>query len=185
MTYLSGLKDLIAAWDDRFVEENPGDTFRQSPQGNINTDGTSACADSPILTKYHRQFKKSIEPGVRDLAIALILKLNCITYSSCQGHFGTTDAQMRQRYVGILPRNPEEYQKLFQILTAIAQITNAQFPDSAVQVALLPDRLESEDCVMPCFNLFFVSRTDDEDIYFREIEGVYESFVKILSDRLS
>lgn len=90
MTYLSGLQALIDSWEDPFIEPDPTDVFQQSPAGNINRDGTSACADSPIFVKYHRYFKRSLEVGVRDLTIALILKFirtpviapkvsNCIT----------------------------------------------------------------------------------------------------------
>jgi hypothetical protein len=184
MTYFSGLKEFIASWDDRFVEENPAEIFRESPLGNINTNGTAACADSPILSKYHRKFKKSIEPGVRDLTIALILKLNCITYSSCQGHFSTPKSQMRPRYVGILPRDLAEYHSLFEQLKTVADLTNAQLPQNPVRVVLTPDTLESENCVMPCFNLFFISQSSDEATYFQEVEGVYQTFLNLLSDRL-
>ncbi|MBO0347740.1 hypothetical protein J0895_01165 [Phormidium pseudopriestleyi FRX01] len=180
MTYFSGLKEFIASWDDRFVEENPGEIFRESPLGNINTEGTAACADSPILSKYHRYFKKSIEPGVRDLTVALIIKFNCITYSSCQGHFSTSKSQMRPRYVGILPRDIAEYHYLFEPLKNIADLTNGRLPQNPVQVVLTPDTLESENCVMPCFNLFFISKIPDEITYFQELEAVYQTFLKLL-----
>ncbi|MCT7957459.1 hypothetical protein [Laspinema palackyanum] len=184
MTYFSGLKEFIASWDDRFVDENPAETFRESPLGNINTDGTAACADSPILSKYHRKFKKSIEPGVRDLTIALILKFNCITYSSCQGHLATSKSQMRPRYVGILPRDLTEYHSLFEQLKTVADLTNTRLAQNPVQVVLTPDTLESENCVMPCFNLFFISQSADEATYFQEVEGVYQTFLKLVSDRV-
>ncbi|MGL5192871.1 MAG: hypothetical protein ACRC8Y_04650 [Chroococcales cyanobacterium] len=184
MTYFSGLKQFIASWDDRFIEENPAETFRESPLGNINTDGTAACADSPILSKYHRKFKKSIEPGIRDLTIALILKLNCITYSSCQGHYSTSKSQMRPRYVGILPRDLAEYHSWFEHLKTVADLTNARLPQNTVQVLLTPDILESENCVMPCFNLFFISKSADEATYFQEVEAVYQTFLKLLNEQV-
>ncbi|WP_254566164.1 hypothetical protein [Oscillatoria sp. HE19RPO] len=184
MTYFSGLQEFIASWDDRFVEENSAETFRESPLGNINTDGTAACADSPILSKYHRKFKKSIEPGVRDLTIALILKLNCITYSSCQGHLSTSKSQMRPRYVGILPRDLPEYHSLFEQLKTVADLTNARLPQNPVQVVLTPDTLESETCVMPCFNLFFISKSANETLYFQEVEAVYQTFLNLLNERV-
>ncbi|MGL4503059.1 MAG: hypothetical protein ACRCU2_28615 [Planktothrix sp.] len=184
MTYLSGLQEFMASWEDRFVETTPVEIFRESPLGNINTDGTAACADSPILSKYDRKFKQAIEPGVRDLTVALILKLNCITYSSCQGHISTSKSQMRPRYVGILPRNLDEYYNLVEQLTTLTELTNAALPQNPVQVVLTPDILESENCVMPCFNLFFISKSADETTYFQEVEAVYQTFLKLLNDRL-
>ena len=180
MTYLSGLEDFIASWDDRFVEISDRDIVRESPQGNINTEGTSACFDSPTFTKYHRRFKKSLEPGVRDLAIALILKFDCITYSSCQGHPSTADADLRQRYVAILPRNEADYRRLYTILDSLAKLTNSLLPDNPVRVVLGEDRLESEALVMPGLTLFFVAATADEDLYFREIEVVYNKVLELI-----
>jgi hypothetical protein len=181
MTYLSGLKDFISSWDDRFVSETDWDTFRESPQGHINRDGTSACSDSPIFSKYHRKFKKSIELGVRELTVAVILKFNCITYSSCQGHFSTADAVMRQRYVGVVPRNEKEYQDLFNLFQGLALLTNAQVADTSVRVFVQEDTLASEDYIMPCLNLFFVPVAGDEETYFRDLEVVYKKLLDIIA----
>lgn len=181
MTFLSGLKEFIESWEDRFVEPTELDRVRESPQGNINSEGTSACGDSPTFPKYHRYFKKSLEPGVRELAIALIQKFDCITYSSCQGHFSTPDAAMRPRYVAILPRNEEEYQRLFNILNHLAKLTNSLVPNSAVTVAIGEDRVESEECVMSGLTLFFVSTTSNEEIYFQEVEIVSKKVVELIA----
>ncbi|NEQ36616.1 MAG: hypothetical protein F6K40_10150 [Okeania sp. SIO3I5] len=174
MTEFSDLKSFVDSWEDRFVEVTEFDIFKQSPNGNINTDGTAACCDSPIFTKYHRYFKRSIEPGVRDLTIALILKLNCITYSSCEGHFSTKDAVMRQRYVAVMPRDEEEYQCLFNTFNQIAELTNERFSNNPVKVVMGNDNLELEGKVIKCLTLFFVSNNADEAEYFREIEPVYD-----------
>ncbi|MGB3509203.1 MAG: hypothetical protein WBA93_08160 [Microcoleaceae cyanobacterium] len=173
MTEFSDLKSFLDSWEDRFVEVTEFDIFQQSPNGNINTTGTAACCDSPIFTKYHRYFKRSIEPGVRDLTIALILKLNCITYSSCQGHLSTEDAAMRPRYVAVMPRNEEEYERLFNIFNQIAELANYQFTNNPVKVVVGNDNLESEAGVTKCLTLFFVSDNVGEAEYFREIEPVY------------
>lgn len=173
MTEFSDLKSFVDSWEDRFVEVTEFDIFKQSPNGNINAEGTAACCDSPIFTKYHRYFKRSIEPGVRDLTIALILKLNCITYSSCQGHLSTKNAVMRQRYVAVMPRDQEEYERLFQIFNQIAESTNYYFANNPVKVVVGNDNLESEGKTTKCLTLFFVSNNVDEVEYFREIEPVY------------
>lgn len=175
MTYLSGLQALIDSWEDPFIEPDPTEVFQQSPAGNINRDGTSACADSPIFVKYHRYFKRSLEVGVRDLTIALILKFNCITYSSCQGHPGTSDAIMRPRYIAIVPRHPQEYQTLFKLLHHLADQTNAAFPQSAVKVVIGNDLLESDDrAPTPCLTLFFQPTDGNETRYFQEVEPIYQ-----------
>ncbi|MDJ0555335.1 MAG: hypothetical protein QNJ68_13005 [Microcoleaceae cyanobacterium MO_207.B10] len=173
MTEFNDLKSFLDSWEDRFVEVTEFDIFQQSPNGNINTDGTAACCDSPIFTKYHRYFKRSIEPGVRDLTIALILNLNCITYSSCQGHLSTKDAVMRQRYVAVMPRDEEEYERLFNIFNQIAESTNYHFAKNPVKVVIGNDNLESEGKSTKCLTLFFVSDDVDESEYFREIQPVY------------
>ncbi len=173
MTEFSNLKSFVNTWEDRFVEVTEFDVFKESPQGNINSNGTAVCCDSPVFTKYHRYFKRSIELGIRDLIIALILKLNCITYSSCQGHFSTTDVPMRPRYVAVLPRDAQEYERLLTIFSQIAALTNVQFPNHPVKVVVGNDNLESEDEVKKCLTLFFVLNHGNEAEYFREIEPVY------------
>ncbi|MGD1808829.1 hypothetical protein ACP6PL_25785 [Dapis sp. BLCC M126] len=178
MTEFSDLKSFVDSWEDRFVEVTEFDIFKHSANGNINTDGTAACCDSPIFTKYHRYFKRSIEPGVRDLIIALILKLNCITYSSCQGHFSTKDSAMRQRYVAVMPRNDDEYQQLFNTFNQIAKLTNYQFTENPVKVVVGNDNLESEGKTTKCLTLFFVSNNANESEYFREIESVYNYVIQ-------
>jgi hypothetical protein len=173
MTEFSDLKSFVDSWEDRFVEVTEFDVFKNSPKGNINSDGTATCCDSPIFTKYHRYFKRSIEEGIRDLTIALILKFNCITYSSCQGHFSTEDVGMRQRYVAVMPRDEEEYQHLFNSFNQIAELTNKRFSDHPVKVFVGNDNLKSEGKVTKCLTLFFVSNNADEAEYFRGIKPVY------------
>ncbi len=180
-TYLSGIKEFIASWDDPFVEEKEGEIIRESGEGHINTDGTTACFNSPIFTRYHRKFKRSLEAGIRELATILILKFNCITYSSCQGHFSTPDAVMRQRYVGIIPRNDNEYQKVKKLLLDLAEQTNAQIPGSCVRLWVDEDQVNSEDCSLPCLHLFFVGVDGDEKRYFTDVEIVYKKLLENLS----
>jgi len=180
MTYLSGIQEFIQSWNDCFVEVTESDVFATSAQGNINSDGTSACYNSPVFPKYHRYFKKSLELGIRELAIALILKFNCITYSSCQGHHSTPDAVMRPRYVAILPRNPEEYQRFFNLFHHLANLTNQQIPGNSVRVAIGDDTLESEDGAMPGITIFFVSDISDEEVYFQDVEIAYQKLLQVV-----
>ncbi|KOR34403.1 MULTISPECIES: hypothetical protein [Planktothricoides] len=180
MTFVSGVKEFIQSWDDCFVEVTETDVFATSPQGNINSEGTSACYNSAIFPKYHRYFKKSLEAGIRELAIALIRKYNCITYSSCQGHATTNDAVMRQRYVAILPRTPQEYERFFNLFHHLAKLTNQQIADNSVKVAIGDDPVESEDGVMPGITLFFVADHKDETLYFHDVEIAYQKVLEIV-----
>ncbi|MDY6804899.1 MAG: hypothetical protein SXA11_13980 [Cyanobacteriota bacterium] len=182
MSYLSEIQQFIASWNDPFVSIDLTDfeLFRTSPEGNINSEGTAACSDSPTVPKYYRYFKKAIEPGVKELTIAFILKLDCITYSSCQGHYATPDAVMRQRYVAVLPRDAEDYERLLNILTEIAEQTNSHFYSNPVKVAIAEDTVKSEDCEMPGLVFSFVSVLSEEHIYFRELEPVYNYVIELV-----
>jgi hypothetical protein len=180
MTFVSGVKEFIQSWDDCFVEVTETDVFATSPQGNINSEGTSACYNSAIFPKYHRYFKKSLEAGIRELAIALIRKYNCITYSSCQGHAATNDAVMRPRYAAILPRTPQEYERFFNLFHHLARLTNQQIADNSVKVAIGNDPVESEEVVMPGITLFFVADHTDEALYFHDVEIAYQKVLEIL-----
>ncbi len=184
MTFLSKIKEFIASWNDPFVsiDLTDFDLFRTSPEGNINSEGTRACSDSPTVPKYYRYFKKAIEPGVKELTIAFILKLDCITYSSCQGHYATPDAVMRQRYVAVLPRDAEDYQRLLNILQQLGEETNSKFHNNPVKVAIAEDKVKSEDCEMPGLVFAFVSVLSEEHIYFRELEPVYNYVLELVNN---
>jgi hypothetical protein len=181
MTYFSGLRDFINSWDDPFVETHPDEVFRQSPQGHINADGTAVCGDSPIFSKYHRYFKRSIEVGVKDLTVALIRKFDCITYSSCQGHRSTFNAVMRPRYVGILPRNQDEFQRLLLSLQLLVNLVNSHFPHSPVVLTLGQDLVESEDLNLPGLTVFFEPVTPDEDVYFQIVDEIYNYLLLLIN----
>lgn len=180
-TFLSGLKNFIASWDDPFVEESEAEIIRESPEGNINTDGTAACYNSPIFRRYHRKFKRSLEVGVRELTAVLILKFNCITYSSCQGHRATADAVMRQRYVGIIPRDKQEYDYFLQWLQYLASTTNSLVVGSCVRLWVDEDWVESEEGRMGCLHLFFVGVDGDEERYFEDVEVVYQQLLQVIN----
>ncbi|NEP47179.1 MAG: hypothetical protein F6K35_51555, partial [Okeania sp. SIO2H7] len=103
------------------------------------------------------------------------------TYSSCQGHYATPDAIMRQRYVAILPRDAEDYQRLLNILNDIAEQTNSHFYSNPVKVAIAEDKIKSEDCEMTGLVFSFVSVFYEEHIYFRELEPVYNYVLKLVN----
>ncbi|MCC8969772.1 hypothetical protein [Bradyrhizobium brasilense] len=47
---------------------------------------TSDVVDSAIYARSDPRFLAAIEPGIRPLVLAVIEHLDCITYSSCEGH---------------------------------------------------------------------------------------------------
>jgi hypothetical protein len=182
--YLHGLKTFIKMWDkNQFNVEIDLDMLRLSDKGNVNFAGNSICYESPTLTKSHPLFGKAIEVGVRKLTFSLVKKLNCITYSSCQGHFSSKESPiMRQRYVGIIPRNEQESQYFLKYLHDLANTVNNQVKQTLVRVVIDTRMLDSDEGSMSCINFCFVPLiSEDEELYFRDVEIVYNQVLEVLN----
>ncbi len=181
INYAAGLTDFLRRWDN--AEEVAGTRdalFKASPLGNINAEGSPSCSRSAILDRHHPLFLDSLEPGVRDLVVQLIQRLDCITYSSCEGHRGEGSVrQFSLRQVGIVPRDEREHQRLAEALVALAQATNATDAATKVHIAVRSGVLVSEVEDRPCIDLVFVAGTDDEDIYFQAVEEASRTFLRV------
>lgn len=55
---------------------------------------TPDVAQSAIYARTDPRFLAAIEPGIRELVLTVIEQLDCITYSSCEGH-RTTDGYVQ------------------------------------------------------------------------------------------
>lgn len=185
---MSRIKDFINDWDaiTSLTEDTP---IKTSISDNINIEGTSSCFESFVFTKKHPSFTKAIEAKIRPLVILLVRSYNCITYSSCQGHFSTLDnVDLREMHVGILPRSKAEYEYLLDFLIIKANIVNSQVQSSHVIINIKQSVLTSEEnetdlVSMPCIDVFF-SCISSEDYYFADLNRVCIAFVDELAFEL-
>jgi hypothetical protein len=188
-----GLAAFLKRWDDaEYARRTAAATppkealFKTSPLGNINAAGSPHCVTSTIFDRHHPLFIDSLEAGVRDLTVELIERLDCITYSSCEGHRSVRVPPVREfsyRKVGIVSRDEDEHQRLTEALDALVQTTNgADIAPTTVRMDVRRRVLTSEMEDRPCIELVFVSGTDDEEVYFRDVEAVSQTFLRALKD---
>jgi hypothetical protein len=103
--------------------------------------------------------------------------MNCITYSSCQGHAGTPEGSAaRERRVGIVSRDQAGHDSVLAILRRAAASANALSDSHDVRV--MPDAvIVSEGGIgHPGVDLRF-ERLRDEAAYFHDLETAYRRFV--------
>jgi len=185
---MSRIRDFINEWDAATLSVEDM-SMKTSISDNINIEGTSSCFESFVFTKDHPNFTQAIESKIRPLVILLVRSYNCITYSSCQGHFSTLDnADLREMHVGILPRSKAEYENLLDFLVIKADVVNSQIQSSHVIInikrSILTSEEDEEDLIsMPCIDIFF-SCTSSEDRYFADLNRVCIAFVDELAFEL-
>jgi hypothetical protein len=152
-------------------------TVKRSELDNLNTDGTPNCRAGPVVTRWHPEFFSCIEEGVRDLVEVLVSRMDCITYSSCQGHPGVPGGVIaRERCVGIVPRDQAELESVLAVLEQAARNTNLEFHSQEVQIVLDRDALTSDGSSRACIDVRFACLRDVNG-YFRELEPMYRHFL--------
>lgn len=180
--HVSNLQEFIKRWHEgKKISDTISKGFLKSDLGNINIDKSPTCSKANIFTKWHPRFEDSIEVGVRELVLRLIQKLDCITYSSCQGHVvADNHTSFTVRHVGIVPRNSFECNYLLQILQQIGESTNNNMRRKLVRVIVKKNIITSEDADMSCIDILFVPVVYDQKIcslYFKDLEFVYNEFL--------
>jgi hypothetical protein len=175
---VSGLARFREEWDLARRVEGTFDNAR-SEQGHINVEGSARCLSSVIFTPAAPQFWSALEPGVRPLVILLIDSLDCITYSSCEGHPPTDDGYpMRGRHVGILPRDAADHERLLELLRRAAAVTEAV--PGVVHVEVREDVLASDGVDLPCIDILFVAASYDWPAYAANVGTVQDGFIAAL-----
>lgn len=107
----------LEAWDT--VQADVNDAAGSMPLPPISSpDGTT-----PIYPRSDPRFVRSIEPGISRLVLLLIKQLDCVTYSSCEGHPTSDHKVMVGQHVDIIARDADELHGLLATLSEIARTT--------------------------------------------------------------
>jgi hypothetical protein len=177
--YITNLYSFIQNWDAQLERHSKPLTFKVSELGNINVDGSINSFTSTVLTRWHPSFEASIEPGVRECVLLCVERLNCITYTSCQGHpTYEPDRFFSLRHVSIVPRSKIECEGLTAYLTHMATSVNAVLPsDLCVRVVITSRVIYTNDGPnLEGIDIVFGCRDTCQSDYFRSVEAVYTLF---------
>jgi hypothetical protein len=187
VNHFYGLKNFIRQWEEKprtlptVLKPLP-----KSEEGHINLDGTPTCIEARIFPRWHPQFEVALEEGIKELVCELIEKLDCITYTSCQGHLvadsdsAGQNGPLQPRHVGILPRNSTEHLYLLGVLTKAANKANGRTVEQKIRIVLRSEILTSEESDRKSLNITFVDSGERVEDYFERVEDVYREFIKEL-----
>jgi hypothetical protein len=182
---VSGLSRFREEWDTQKPRDGHVFENAKSEQGHINVEGSARCLSSAIFTPAAPEFWNAVEPGIRPLVTFLIEKLNCITYSSCEGHPPSDDYPMRGRHVGILPRNQEDLTRLMTVLGAAAEAACTSADRDVVDLKIHEDLITSEGPDVHCVDVLFVAGTLDFPTYAAKAASVQAAFLERLAASLT
>jgi hypothetical protein len=160
---------------------------RQSAFGNLNDEGTPYPSRSCLITRFHPDFESVIEPGVKDLMFAIAIDHDLVTYTSCQGHLYASETYpYDERHVGVIPRDPEERQRILALFEEVARDVNARFPDAAIEVAIMDHAVRDGETVYPAIDLYLSARAGRSPAeYFAELDRMSAELVGALLARAS
>jgi hypothetical protein len=177
--YVTDLGVFITRWNTHEEQQYPAlDRVVVGVAGNINYTGEPACSSSLMLTRWHPNFSDVVEPGVRDLVAVLIERLDCITYSSCEGHPATETSEMRCRHVGIVARSRHELERFKGVLVRAAEIGE----ERSVEVVAEVVQIESDGDDGIGIDVVFRPSSIDDFGYFDELGAVTRDFATRLCE---
>lgn len=171
------LTKFMVAWDRPAALNCAPIAPTKSSCGSINSDG-SIEGVAAIVTRHHPDFNAFIEDGVRDLVLALIDKLDCITYSSCAGHATADGKLICGRHIGVIPRDTSEYLRIRQILKDAIASTKVATP--ALSLQLNETTLCSDEITLPCIDILFSPLTGRATEYFNDADRVSALLLRVL-----
>lgn len=180
---VTGLADFRAEWDRKRPSARAAATVAEGDHGHINVEGSASCLSGAIFTPADPEFLRSIEEGIRPLVTLLVEDLDCITYSSCEGHPPAGEARMRVSHVGILPRDDADRARIRAALEPAA----AAVPLAAAAVLeLVDDVIASDDGTdVLCVDVVFRPLTLDWAAYSASAAALQAALVEALRLRPS
>lgn len=156
---------------------------KRSQTGNINIAGTQFSSLSAMFLPSQEGFFSVVEPGIRDLVLFIANELDIITYSSCEGHIYPQGRGPDVRYVGMLPRNPDELRLLLRSLEANIsrwEMANAAMP---VQAQLRSRDLIDRSARLPVLDLVLARRVGFSwESYFESLDACTTSLIELLRE---
>lgn len=175
INHVSGLRNFIEQWDTPPAITPRTVKLKKSNKGNINLEGSPNCDTASIFTRWHPNFWTSIEPGVKELVSVCVLDLNCITYSSCEGHtLGSDSSDYLLMYISLVPRNADEYNKLSSVFELISTHINDNIgSNSPIKVEVSHNFVTSDHHEkFKAFDVIFGSLTSKSINYFSNLDDV-------------
>lgn len=171
---MDGLLDFKRAWDFSLEIQRNDMNILKGPQGNISETGDVDNRTAVTLAPCHPRFLNCIEKGVIELVKILVEEINCITYSSCQGHKVPGQDKVLPRNIGVLCRDETEQLFLTDLFTAAAAKCQPDKPK------IFTDWLESGSDLFRTVEIVFECKSTQHANYWPTLDESYNSFLRNL-----
>jgi hypothetical protein len=171
---ITNMGRFLSAWDNPNVQRKAPHEPVQGGAGNINIDG-SAVAPAYLLTRNDANFSAFLEPRIKALVLCLIERLDCITYSSCEGHSDDSGRLITEAHVDIIPRSEEEFQRLKAPLRDACAYAAEGIGELAP--VLEEPFVESDNARVRTLEIAFRARTKAAPAYFAAVAAACERLV--------
>lgn len=179
VNFVPQLWTFLRRWDDRTDQHSKRIQVGATLPGRIVTpDGRAGLGY--LLTYWHPNFMDVVEPGVRRLTELLITRLDCVTYSSCEGHASEQIETTYLRYVSVVCRNDSERRRFLDVLEAVATDC-AGMSDSSVRVVIETGFIDTDDGNRAdTVDVVFSTDPSALGTYFDEVDDAYGRFCRRL-----
>jgi len=150
--------------------------LREGAAGQRNLSGGVTDA-AIVFPRGHPQFVAALEDGVRALVVLLVEGLDCVTFSSCEGHAAADGRTLLWgRSVDILPRDTGEDARVRAVLGGCVDAVR-QAPEAPVRLRLVEDEVQTEFGPLPALTLDFTPGTADAATYFAVVAPLYAALL--------
>ena len=171
INFLTDVEGFLAAWGRPVAPIAPA----------VRRTGRSARKEiGAVYSCSHPAFHLALEPGVREVVLSLIESLDCVTYSSCEGHRATVGTPMRYWHVGIVARSSKEHVKLSRTLHGLARRMNRRVGRGSPSLRIEDGRLDSETGSWPCLDVLLVPNGLPQETYFARLPAARRILIELI-----
>jgi hypothetical protein len=182
-----GARAYLHRWDFFKTRPAPPATGRikrsaiLSATGNINKAGSAGSSESAMFLPFQAGFRDVVEPGVLPLVEYVALELDYVTYTSCAGHYYSASRSGDERRLGILPRNPAEYESVLRLVRQAASSCNRALPREGIAMAIVEGGLSDRGTLLSVLDIYFAkARSISWQDYFAEVDAATVLFIESL-----
>ena len=182
-----GARAYLHRWDFFKTRPAPPATGRikrwaqLSATGNINKAGSVGSSESAMFLPFQAGFEEVVEPGILPLVRYVALELDYVTYTSCAGHHYSASGSGDERRLGILPRNPAEYEEVLGLARRAVSLCNEALPGEGIRMEIVEGGLSDRGTVLDVLDIYFAkARSIDWQRYFEEVDAATALFIESL-----
>jgi hypothetical protein len=182
-----GARAYLHRWDFFKSRPAPPATGRikrwaqQSASGNINKAGSVGSSESAMFLPFQAGFRDVVESGVLPLVEYVALELDYVTYTSCAGHYYAASRSGDERRLGILPRDPAEYEEVLRLAREAVSLCNEALPGNSITMEIVEGRLSDRGTLLSVVDIYFTkARSIEWQDYFARIDAATARFIESL-----